>query len=490
MVELCTSFIDGRWTDGAGAHRIPVVSPMTEEVIAELAETDADEIDRAVTAARATFANGPWRAATVAERQRVLRCIAEAIRSNADELALRECANTGIPLRQIRGRHVLRAAMNFDFFADYIGQASGLAYEQEAPFLTVIRHEPVGVAALIAPWNAPLALATMEMAGAIAFGNCCILKPSELTPLEFVPLIDLMHAAGLPAGVVTLVNGRGRVTGRALVEHPGVDVIAFIGGTETGRSIAQAAGRNLKKYVAELGGKSANIVTARCDLDRALDAALVGIFSNNGQQCLAGSRILVERSISDEFIARFVERAGHIRVGDPHDPDTEIGPVISRGQYERVLRFAADADLLCGGMRAPDFDKGYYITPTVAVAHDNKSPLCQEEIFGPFATFLTFDDIDEAIDIANDSQFGLVAYLWSDELPLVTRVADRLQAGTLWVNTPVARDLRAPFGGFKNSGVGRTGGHSSRALFTEEKVLTFPLASFPINAMGALPHSE
>jgi acyl-CoA reductase-like NAD-dependent aldehyde dehydrogenase len=387
-------------------------------------------------------------------------------------------------VRQIRERHVRRAAMNFEFFADFIGQTSNESYEQEAPFLTIVRREPVGVAALIAPWNAPLALATMEMAGALAFGNCCVLKPSELTPLEFVTIMEIARDAGLPDGVVNLVNGRGTVTGQALVESEGIDVVAFIGGTETGRSIARAAGGNLKKYVAELGGKSANIVTAQCDFARALDAALVGIYSNNGQQCLAGSRILVDESIADRFMAEFVARARRIRVGDPADPATEIGPVISRTQYDRVLRFAADAEILAGGTRAEGFERGYYVAPTVARAHDNKIPLCQEEIFGPFATFLTFRDIDHALEIANDSQFGLVAYLWSDHLPTVTRVAQELSAGTLWVNTPVARDLRAPFGGFKNSGVGRTGGHSSRALFTEEKVLTLPMGEFPIARLG------
>lgn len=485
MTELVTSFIAGAFTDGAGAERLPVIYPHDESVVAELAEADAAEVDRAVAAARAAFAQGQWRRAPVAERQRVLRRIAALIREREDELVRRELLNTGIPIRQIRERHVRRAAMNFEFFADYIGQASNESFEQEAPFLTIVRRDPVGVAALVAPWNAPLALATMELAGALAFGNCAILKPSELTPLEFVTIMEICRDAGIPAGVVGLVNGRGTVTGQALVAHPGIDVVAFIGGTETGRHIARAAGGNLKKYVAELGGKSANIVTASADRARALDAALVSIFSNNGQQCLAGSRILVEHSIAEEFIAGFVARTKRIRVGDPADPATEVGPVISRAQYDRVLRFAADAEVICGGTRAEGFERGYYVAPTVARASDNATPLCQEEIFGPFATFLTFRDIDEAIAIANDSQFGLVAYLWSDHLPTVTKAAELLEAGTLWVNTPVARDLRAPFGGFKNSGVGRTGGHASRALFTEEKVMTLPMADFPIAKLGA-----
>lgn len=485
MTELVTSFIAGAFTEGAGAERLPVLNPHDESVVAELAEAGAGEVDLAVAAARAAFARGEWRRAAVAHRQQVLRRIAALIREREDELVRRELANTGIPIKQIRERHVKRAAMNFEFFADYIGQVANESYEQEPPFLTLVRREPVGVAALVAPWNAPLALATMELAGAIAFGNSAILKPSELTPLEFVTIMEICRDAGVPEGVVGLVNGRGPVTGQALVAHPGIDVVAFIGGTETGRHIARAAGDNLKKYVAELGGKSANIITAQCDLDRALDAALVGIFSNNGQQCLAGSRILIEETIAERFIERFVARTKRLIVGNPADPQTEIGPVISRAQYDRVLRFAADADVICGGTRAEGFAQGYYVAPTVARASDNSIPLCQQEIFGPFATFLTYRDFDEALAIANDSEFGLVAYLWCDHLPSVMQAAAMLEAGTLWVNTPVARDLRAPFGGFKNSGVGRTGGHSSRALFTEEKVVTIPMAEFPIARLGA-----
>ena len=243
-------------------------------------------------------------------------------------------------------------------------------------------------------------------------------------------------------------------------------------------------GGNLRKCVAELGGKSANIITASADFERALDAALVGIYSNNGQQCLAGSRILVEESIAERFIERFTERARRLKVGDPRDPATELGPVISRAQYQRVLDFAAGARLLTGGTRAPGFDQGWFVAPTVAIAENNQTPLCQEEVFGPFATFLTFRDTAEALAIANDTQFGLVAYLWADHLPTVMALQDGLRAGTIWVNTPVARDLRAPFGGFRNSGIGRTGGLASRALYTEEKVLTVPMGAFPITRLG------
>lgn len=483
----CRSHINGRWVDAPGAERLPIVSPIDESVIAELDEADAAMVDRAVMAARTGFAAGSWSDATVAERQRVLRRIADLILARGAEIAALECANTGIPIRQIRERHVPRAAHNFSFFAEVIGQQSGEVFEQNAPYLTIVRRAPIGVAACIAPWNAPIALATMELAAAIAFGNSCVLKPSELTPLEFTPLMEIFAEAGLPAGVVNLVNGRGAVTGAALVSHPEIDAVAFIGGTGTGREIGAAAGRGLKSYLAELGGKSANIVMASARLDRALDAALVSIFSNNGQQCLAGSRILLDERIADDFIGQFVTRAKALRVGDPRDAETEIGPVISRGQYDRVLDFARDGDLLLGGTRAEGFAKGWFVAPTVARAESNDSPLCQEEIFGPFATLLTFRDLDEAIAVANASRYGLVGYFWSDSWQEIARATREIEAGTLWVNTPVARDLRAPFGGVKESGVGRSGGEASRRHFTQERVVTLPLADFPIPQLGADP---
>jgi 5-carboxymethyl-2-hydroxymuconic-semialdehyde dehydrogenase/aminomuconate-semialdehyde/2-hydroxymuconate-6-semialdehyde dehydrogenase len=482
--EQSRSFINGSFVDAPTAERLPIVSPMDETVIAELQEADVKMVARAVEAARAAFERGAWRSLPVKDRQAVLYRIRDLIIRHLDQIADLECANTGIPIRQIRDRHVPRAAANFSFFAEAIGQQAGELFEQEAPYLTIVRREPVGVAALIAPWNAPIALATMELAAALAYGNSCVLKPSELTPLEFAPLMEICREAGVPDGVVNLVNGRGPVTGAALVAHPDVNVVAFIGGTDTGREIGAAAGRGLKNYLAELGGKSANIVTATANLDRAIDASLLSIFSNNGQQCLAGSRILVDRTIADDFIARFVERTGRLRVGDPRDPATEIGPVINKAQYHRVLRFAASAEPLCGGVRAPGFAAGYYVQPTVALAPSNRSLLCQEEIFGPFATFLIFEDIEEAIAIANDSRYGLVGYLWSEHWPTIARVMDELRTGTIWVNTPVARDLRAPFGGFKESGLGRSGGEASRRHFTEEKVVTLAMRDFPLPKLG------
>lgn len=487
-----TSYIGGAWTPVAGRGRtIPVVDPATERRVSRLHAASTAEVDAAVGAAREAFEHGEWRAAGIEGRKTVLLKMRDLIRDSAETLARLEVLNTGIPLRQVAARHVPRAALNFEFFAEFIATAAGRSYDHDPNYHSYVRYEPAGVVGLIAPWNAPLALATMKLAGALAFGNSCVLKPSELTPLAFVPLMDLLREAGVPAGVVNMINGPGAECGAALVEHPEVDVVAFTGGTETGREVGASAGRGLKKIATELGGKSANIVFADADFDRALDAALIGIFSNNGQQCLAGSRILVEKSLAERFLRAFEARAAKLRAGDPMDRRTEIGPLVSAAQLERVERFARLARdtegmaLLQGGSRDQRFERGFYFEPTVVSAETNDCPHCREEIFGPFATVLTFEDFDEAMAIANDSAFGLVSYVWSKDVSKIMAAAETLRTGVVWANTPMARELRAPFGGFKHSGVGRVGGEWSRALFTEAKTVTIAAREFPLQKLGA-----
>jgi len=483
--ERISSWRNGRWqTPAANAHDLPIINPASEAVIAHLAEDDAASVDAAVAAAKAIFAAGTWAKAAVSERKDVLLKIRDLIRDQAEELAQLESLGTGIPISQTRSRHVPRAAMNFEFFAEFISQAADRLYDQNPDYLTLVRHEPVGVAGLIAPWNAPLALATMKLAGAIAFGNSCVLKPSELTPLPFLRLMEILKAAGLPDGVVNLVNGRGPITGQALVVNQDVDVIAFTGGTATGRAIGEAAGRGLKRVVTELGGKSANIVCADADVERAVEAAVLAGFSNNGQQCLAGTRLLLHRSIAAEFLDAFVSRVRSLRIGPPADASTEIGPLISAAQLQRVSGFGNSAretgvEILTGGKPA-DLDVGFYFEPTVVRASNNDQPVCREEIFGPFVTVLEFDEFDEALAIANDSEFGLVAYVWTNDLRQAMRAADELRTGVVWINTPLYRELRAPFGGFKHSGVGRDGGDWSRSLFTESKTISIPRRDFPL----------
>jgi acyl-CoA reductase-like NAD-dependent aldehyde dehydrogenase len=464
---------------------LDVINPATEEVVRQIEEADVAAVDRVVVQARAAF-DHHWRHASVETRQAALRRASAVILEHADELAALETLNTGILLKDARHRYVVRAARNFEFFADYIGQSAGQVYEQHAQFLTTVRREPIGVAGLIAPWNLPLALGSMKIAAAVAFGNACVIKPSEQAPLAVMRLVELLGEF-LPAGLVGLVNGRGHVTGAALVEHPLVDIISFTGGTETGMRIASAAGARLKPVTMELGGKSANIIFNSADFDRALDAALVGVFANNGQQCLAGSRILVEDSIFDEFVGRFVERAQKIRVGDPLDDATEIGPIASTRHRQHILSYvdiakSQGATLLTGG-HALD-RPGYFIEPTAVLAPSNSDRVCQEEIFGPFASFVKFKDMEDAVRMANESQFGLVGYCWTQNIDKALRVSQAVRTGLMWVNTPMVRELRAPFGGVKDSGLGRDGAAASMGFFTEEKTTTIPLSDVPLRKFG------
>ena len=489
LPALLGAWIDGRPCAGDGAQW-PVFNPALGRPVSMLAESSASQVDAAVQAAVTAFERGPWPRASVEHRQGVLRAIQAQLLRHAEELAWLECQNTGIVLRELRQRHLPRAAANFGFFADYIGQSAGQVYRQTPGYTSTVLREPAGVAALISPWNAPVALSSMQMASAIAFGATCVVKPSEQSPLAVLRMVELMHEAGLPPGVVNLVNGRGPLTGQALVAHPDVRRVCFTGGTETGRHIMQTAAGHLAPCTLELGGKSANIVFESADLGRALDGALLGIFSNNGQQCLAGSRILVQRSVFDDFVERFVERARRLRVGDPMDEATELGPLASQAQLQRVLRYAALAReeggrVLTGGAAIPALGPGFYAEPTAVLAPGNACRVAQDEIFGPFATLLPFDGVEDALAIANASRFGLVSYVWSDHLPTVTAMTEGLRTGVVWVNTPMTRELRAPFGGFKESGVGRQGGASCEAFFTEEKVVTVPMVPPMLRRLGA-----
>jgi acyl-CoA reductase-like NAD-dependent aldehyde dehydrogenase len=489
---LITSIIDGvRVRPGSGGVDLPVVNPATEIELCRLHEANPAEVTSAVTAARRAFDAGPWPRMDIAERKRILYAIRDILLTHQDELARLEVLHTGLPIRGVRPL-VLRAAQNFEFFAEVASTLSGETYTQSRNYLTYVTRAPKGVAALIAPWNAPLALASMRVATCIAFGNTCVLKPSEYTPLSILRMVDLFHQAGLPSGVVNLVNGRGTTTGVSLVGAPGIDMVGFTGGSATGSAIMAAAGAQLKPCILELGGKSASIVFPSANLDQALDGTLLGIYSNNGEQCLAGSRILVHRSIAERFIERFVERTRAIRLGDPLDETTELGPLAFKGHMDRVLGFvdvavADGAKLLCGGGRARQFSAGWYVEPTAVLAGDNRARVAQEEIFGPFATFLVFDTLDQAIEIANQSRFGLVAYVWSQALGEVMRCSRDIRAGVVWVNTPMFRELRAPFGGCKDSGVGRDGATSSAEFFTELKTTSIPLEPLSIPKLGWLP---
>ena len=484
-----TGFINGSFVPPGGGYGLPVIDPATEQQVGTLLESDAAQVDAAVLSACAAFESGVWSRQSTDRRQAIMLRVRDLILHHADELANSECTNTGIPRTQLRKLHVPGAAHHFQYYAELASQLKGELHQQRSGYQIQVSREPVGVAALISPWNGPVNMSCGKIAAALAFGNTCVLKPSEYTPLAFVCLMEILREAGVPDGVVNMVNGRGAVTGAALASHPRIDLVSFTGGSASGPLVNVAAARNLKRTTMELGGKSANIIMESADLERALDGALAAIFSTNGQQCLAGSRILVQRSIAAGFIERFVERTRKIRVGDPFDAKTELGPLAYRAHMDKVLGFidiaqTEGATLLHGGRRSPQMPRGWYVEPTVVQAPSNQLRICQEEVFGPLATFITFDTLDDAITIANQSDFGLVAYLWTNTLSDVTRATRDIRAGTIWVNTTLVGDPRAPFGGVKQSGSGREGGTGSIEFYTELKSVVIPNGPAPLSRIG------
>lgn len=483
-------FINGAPADSGGSETLSHVCPSNEEPLYDTLECSAETVGAAVTAARAVADQTSWPRLAHTDRKIVLRRMIDAIERHSDELAAIQSLEVGQPLAGIRAMHMPRTIENFEFFIEVAGTMAGEAYTQTSRFTSVVTREAAGVVALISPWNAPLVLSSMKLAAALAFGNSCVIKASEYSPYSLYRFIEILHEADIPPGLINLVNGRGHITGKALVEHPGVDVIGFVGGTETGKSIMASAAQGIKKVGLELGGKSANIILDSANLESAIDGSLLAILAGNGEQCLAGSRILVQEGIASEFIERFVQRLKNIRIGDPFDNATELGPIAFPNHRDKVLSYvdiakADGAELLCGGREAPGFDRGLFVEPTAMRVSNNRSRVCQEEIFGPFVTIQTIADADEAVKVANESDFGLVSYIWSDDLPSVMSISQRIKAGTVWVNTPLTRDLRAPFGGYKMSGVGRDGLHASVELMTEEKTMMLPNAPVIMPKLGA-----
>jgi acyl-CoA reductase-like NAD-dependent aldehyde dehydrogenase len=490
MMREIASYIDGTFVaPRSDAHRLPVINPATEEEIASVYEADDAEVDRAVAAARISFEAGHWRSMTASQRAAVFRRVCALTSEHAEELCALETMDLGIPTSQARGNVTARVIRNFSFYADHLSQAAERAVTTDDLHQRYVYREPVGVCALLSPWNAPLMLATSKIAPALAFGNSCVIKPSEYTPLALARFMSILTEAGVPPGVINMVNGRGPVTGAKLTTHPDVRLISFTGGGAAGRQIMLAAAQGFKKCDLELGGKSANIVSDSADFEQAIDGSLLSIFANSGQACFAGSRIIVQKRIAERFIDAFAARARAIRVGDPTDPATEMGPLAYQAHLERVLSFCEPTDgvdLLCGGRRT-SAKKGYFMEPTVLFAHSSSVRQCQEEIFGPVATVLTYDRFEEALAIANDSRYGLSGYLWSNRLDETMAAARGLRTGGLMVNSPMMFDLRMPFGGVKDSGVGREGIESLRNFYSEEKSVAVATRPFPVPVrLGAL----
>ena len=374
-----------------------------------------------------------------------------------------------------------RSAWNLRFFAEEQEQAGNHSFNRDDTLLTYTMSDAAGVFGLITPWNAPIMLSTWKMAPCLAYGNSAIHKPSEMSPLSVSVLCEIFAEAGMPKGVYNAVLGYGKEAGIPLVEHEDVTGVSFTGSPSTAKDIAGRAAASLKRTSFELGGKSANIIFEDADLKKAVGAAAMGIFMNSGQVCVAGSRILVQRSIYDDFLEQFQKAASAWKPGDPTSRTTRLGPVVSKSQYDRVMGYLdiarSEGRILFGGKRPDDLEKGYFVEPTAIVDVDPSARVCQEEIFGPVATIIPFDDVDEALAIANDSAYGLAGYIWTDSQTTAHYVSHRLQTGMIWINSGFDRDLRQPFGGMKMSGLGREGGGLSREFFTETRFASFPLVS-------------
>jgi 5-carboxymethyl-2-hydroxymuconic-semialdehyde dehydrogenase len=472
----------------ASAGYFETLNPATQEVLADVAQGGTDEVHAAVAAAKAAFPK--WAAKPAPQRAKIIRKLGELIAAHVPEIAQLETNDCGQVIAQTGKQLVPRAADNFTYFAEMCTRVDGHTYPTETHLNYTLFH-PVGVCALISPWNVPFMTATWKVAPCLAFGNTAVLKMSELSPMTAARLGELALEAGIPPGVLNIVHGYGKDAGEPLCAHPDVRAISFTGSTATGNRIVQAAG--LKKFSMELGGKSPFVIFDDANLDRALDAAVFMIFSNNGERCTAGSRILVQQSIYADFAQKFAERAKRITVGDPLDEKTIVGPMISQGHLAKVRSYIElgpkeGATLLCGGLGTPELPsrvkRGNYVLPTVFADVDNRMRIAQEEIFGPVACLIPFTDEADAIAKANDIQYGLSSYLWTENIGRAHRVAAAIEAGMCFVNSQNVRDLRQPFGGTKASGTGREGGTWSYEVFCEPKNVAVSLGSHHIPHWG------
>lgn len=469
------NFIDGRFLDPLEGQWLDNHNPADGTVYGQLPNSTEADVEKAYQAAAKAFPH--WSHTTVTDRSRILIKIADLIEANLDRLAEAESKDNGKPISLARKIDIPRASSNFRFFGNAITQFYSESHEsigEQAVNFTL--RQPIGVVGCISPWNLPLYLFTWKIAPALAAGNCVVAKPSEITPLTAYLLGELCNEAGLPSGVLNIVHGLGHNAGQAIVSHPHIKALSFTGGTTTGAKIAEIAAPMFKKLSLELGGKNPNIIFEDCAYEDMLDTTVRSSFANQGQICLCGSRIFVQSSIYDRFKRDFVARVEALKVGHPSDSKTDIGALVSKTHLEKVMRYVQVAHeeqstILCGGNRVEvnGYEDGYYMEPTVIEVSTNECRLNQEEIFGPIVTLMPFDTEEAVLHMANDVKYGLSATLWTQDLSRAMRMSNRLQAGIIWINTWLMRDLRTPFGGVKASGVGREGGFEALRFFTEPK---------------------
>jgi aldehyde dehydrogenase (NAD+) len=470
-------FIDGRYVEGAGSAGIEVRSPASGELLATVPDATRDDVNRAVRAARTSFEAGAWCGKDPSERERILLRAAERLEQHKEELAAIESLENGKTYREALRGDVNPAIDCFRYYAGWVRRIYGETIPVDGAFLNYTLREPVGVAGAIVPWNYPSCIASWKIAPALACGCSVVLKPSELTPLTALKIAEICTAAGVPEGVLNVITGYGATAGDMLGRHMDVDKISFTGSVATARSLLRASAEsNLKRLSLELGGKNPNIVFADCDLDEAIDAAFWGIYANKGEVCSAGSRLLVEESIHDQFVEKLVQRAANMRVGDPFDASSEMGSQISERQMDRILHYVhtgreEGATLRCGGDRDTEGSnaKGYFVRPAVFTEVQPQMKIAQEEIFGPVLATLRFKNEDEAASIANGTMYGLVSAVWTRDIRLAHRMASRIKAGSVWINTYNGFDSGSPFGGYKQSGFGRDLGAHALEQYTNVK---------------------
>ena len=471
--------INNRWVDSRSGKTFPTVNPATGEEICQIAEADASDVDEAVKAARKAFESGPWSRMSAAERGRLLYKLAELVEEHADELAMLESLDNGKPYHVAKAADLGLSVATYRYYAGWSDKVQGRTVPVAGNYFTYTRHEPVGVVGQIIPWNFPILMQTWKLAPALATGNTVVMKPAEQTPLTALRIGELILEAGFPEGVVNILPGYGPTAGAAIARHMDIDKVAFTGSTEVGHLIMEAAAKsNLKRVTLELGGKSPNIVFADADMQEAVEGCHFGLFFNQGQCCCAGSRLFVEAKCYDEFVERSIARAQKRTVGDPLDPSTEQGPQVDDVQFEKVMGYIEagkreGAKLAHGGKRVGS--QGYFIEPTVFVDVQDDMKIAREEIFGPVMSIIKFDNMDDVVRRANTTMYGLAAAVWTRDIGKAHAIANKVRAGTVWVNCYDVFDPGAPFGGFKQSGIGREMGEYGLSQYTELKTVTVKL---------------